>query len=59
MGEKVIEQLSKEADLKNDEFMILAGQAYIKPVGNSISHLSNPLNGLRQGERVKFLNDNL
>ncbi|HMG68495.1 MAG TPA: hypothetical protein VK588_12445 [Chitinophagaceae bacterium] len=57
-GKKIIEQLSKQTDLKNDEFIILAGQAYIKPIKNNISHLTNPLYGLRQGERVKFLNDN-
>jgi len=57
-GKKVIEQLSKQTDLKNDEFIVLAGQAYIKPIRNSISHLADPLSGLRQGERVKFLNDN-
>lgn len=57
-GKKVIEQLAEQADLKNDNFIILAGQEYIKPIIDSISHLTNPLNGLRQGERVKFLNDN-
>jgi hypothetical protein len=57
-GSKVIEQLSKLTDLKNDAFIILAGNEYIKPIKESISHLSNPLTGLRQGERVKFLNEN-
>lgn len=57
-GKKVIEQLSKQTDLKNDNFIVLAGQEYIKPIIDSISHLTNPLKGLRQGERVKFLNDN-
>ena len=57
-GKKVIEQLSEHADLKNDEFIVLAGDEYIKPIVNSISNLSNPLKGLRQGERVKFLNAN-
>jgi len=57
-GEKVIEQLSEQADLKNDNFIILAGQEYIKPIIDAISHLTNPLKGLRQGERVKFLNVN-
>ena len=54
-GEKVIQQLSNEADLQNDKFIILAGQEYIKPITDSISHLENPLNGLGQGERLKFL----
>ena len=57
-GKKVIEQLSKQTDLRNDNFIVLAGQEYIKPIIDSISHLTNPLKGLRQGERVKYLNDN-
>jgi hypothetical protein len=57
-GEKIIEQLSKQTDLQNDHFIILAGQEYIKPIIDNISHLRNPLKGLRQGERVKFLNEN-
>lgn len=58
-GKKVIEQLSLKSDLQNDRFIILAGQEYIKPISNYISHLDNPLTGLRQGERVKFLNEKL
>ncbi len=57
-GKKVIEQLSAKTDLKKDNFIILAGQEYIKPIIADISHFTNPLKGLRQGERVKFLNDN-
>ena len=57
-GKKVIELLSKQTDLENDEFIVLAGQEYIKPIINNISHLVNPLNGLRQGERLKFFKDN-
>lgn len=57
-GQKVVQQLSQETDLPNDEFVILAGQEYIKPIIDSIGHFTNPLKGLRQGERVKFLNEN-
>ena len=57
-GKKVIEQLAKKADLKNDTFIILAGQEYMKPIIDNILHFTNPLKGLRQGERVKFLNHN-
>jgi len=57
-GKKVIKQLAEQADLKNDNFLVLAGQEYIKPIIGNISHLTNPLYGLRQGERVKFLNEN-
>lgn len=57
-GEKVIKMLSKQADLKTDKFIILAGNEYIKPIIENISHFTNPLKGLRQGERVKFLKNN-
>jgi hypothetical protein len=57
-GKKVVEMLSKQTDLRQDKFIILAGQEYIKPIIENISHYSLPLNGLRQGERVKFLKNN-
>lgn len=57
-GKKVLEQLSKEANLKEDTFIILAGQEYIKPIKSGITNLINPLEGKKQGERVKFLNKN-
>lgn len=57
-GKTVIDSLSMEADLKSDEFIILAGQEYIKPLLGKISKLTNPLEGLKQGQRVKYLNEN-
>jgi cytoplasmic iron level regulating protein YaaA (DUF328/UPF0246 family) len=57
-GAIVIEQLSQEADMKNDHFIVLAGKEYIKPIQPRIIHLSNPLEGLGLGKRVQFLNDN-
>lgn len=57
-GKKILEQLAEETDLMKDEFIILARQEYIKPIENSIYNFSNPLKGLGQGKRVKFLNDN-
>lgn len=58
-GNKVIEQLSKEADLQNDEFIVLAGMDYIKPIIKNISRFENPLEGLRIGERNKFLKEKI
>jgi len=56
-GKKVIEQLSKQADLKNDNFIVLAGREYIKPIIENIAHHTNPLKGLNFGKRLKFLKD--
>jgi hypothetical protein len=56
-GQKVINQLKLEADLQNDEFIMLAGQEYIKPIEGFISteNVKKPLNGKRVGERIKFM----
>ena len=58
-GKRVIEELSEQTDLGNDNFVILAGQEYFKPIINNITHFELPLNGLRQGERVKFLKNHI
>jgi cytoplasmic iron level regulating protein YaaA (DUF328/UPF0246 family) len=57
-GTKVTEQLKKETDLNNDEFIFLAGQKYITPISNEIAHFTNPLQGLGQGKRLQFLKKN-
>jgi len=54
-GKKVIEQLSQQTDLKNDRFVILAGQEYINPIIKDIEYFNLPLEGLRYGERLAFL----
>lgn len=58
-GRRVIEELSDHTDLRNDNFVILAGQEYIRPIIDHINHVELPLNGLKQGERVKFLKNHL
>ncbi len=58
-GEKVIEKLAKNADLKNDRFIILAGRSYVEPIKNKLNNVKEPLKGLRQGERVRFLKDRI
>lgn len=54
-GQKVLEQLEKVTDLKNDKFIILAGQSYLEPIKNGLTNIEEPMKGLKQGERVKFL----
>ena len=58
-GKKVIEMLAEQADLKNDQFIILAGQAYVKPIRHNLTHIKEPLSGLGIGKRVQFLNNTL
>lgn len=50
-GQKVLKQLSEVADLKNDEFTILAGQSYIKPIKSGLTNINEPLKGVVQGKR--------
>ena len=51
--------LSEQTDLQYDQFILLAGQEYIKPIKPYIKNLDDRLHGLRQGERVKYLKANL
>jgi len=54
-GLEVIRMLSNQADLNSDQFIVLAGQEYIKPIKPYIKNLDDRLHGLRQGERIKYL----
>ncbi len=54
-GKKVLEQLEKIADLKNDKFIILAGQSYIKPIASGLTNIEEPLKGVVQGKRPSKL----
>jgi hypothetical protein len=58
-GKKVAEMLSKQADLQNDQFIILAGQEYIKPIKPYIMNIDDRLHGLGIGKRIGFLKDQL
>jgi len=51
----VIEMLSKQADLQNDQFIILAGQDYNKPLEPNIKNVDDRLKGLGMVKRIRFL----
>jgi len=53
----VISQLNKKADLKNDEFIFLAGEKYRKHIIPRISNYKIPLKGLGIGKQLKFLKE--
>ncbi len=57
--DKVLTKLGEHCDLDRDIFIVLAGLEYIKPIKGCIKNLENPLNGKRQGERIKYLNNYL
>lgn len=58
-GQTVLDQLGNIADLKNDKFIILAGQSYTEPIEKGLKNIEKPFEingrGLRIGERVKYL----
>ncbi|MGC8537613.1 MAG: DUF6884 domain-containing protein, partial [Candidatus Micrarchaeia archaeon] len=54
-GAEVLRQLSKEANLENDKFIILAGKRYLEPIRDKIAQKEEPLKGLRIGERISRL----
>ena len=54
-GKKVFDQLDNKTDIKNDTFIILAGNEYIKPIEAAGLKLIKPLQGKRIGERIKFM----
>lgn len=58
-GKVVIEQLQKVSDIKNDKFIVLAGQNYLTPIQNSLTNIDTPLNGKKIGERLQYLNNQL
>ncbi len=56
-GEKVIQQLSELVDLANDDFVILAGNEYIKPLKKAFSSCTYPLNGVNLFNRPRVLKE--
>ncbi len=56
-GQEVLKQLGKVADLKNDTFIILAGQSYLKPIKKSLTKIEEPLKGIVQGKRLGKLKE--
>lgn len=61
-GEIVANQMQKEGlDLNKDKFIFLTGLEYMKPLLKYIpeENISNPMEGLRLGERMKWLKNQI
>ena len=60
-GEEVIAKLKQVADLKNDKFIILAGENYLKQILPHISseNIELPLKGQKRGVRLRTLNEEI
>jgi hypothetical protein len=55
----VIKQLKQVADVEKDKFVILAGQNYLTPIKAALKHIETPLEGMKIGERLQFLSEQL
>lgn len=55
----VIDELKKEANLDEDNFIILAGKDYCEYLLKDIKNYSLPFKHLRHGEQHKWLNDHI
>ena len=60
-GQEVIAKLKQVADLKNDKFIILAGENYLKQILPHISseNIELPLKGQKRGVRLRTLNEGI
>ena len=58
-AEKVLEQLRKEADLENDEFIFLAGEKYRRYLIPNIKNYKIPMQNLGIGKQLKFLKEQI
>ena len=58
-AKKVVADLGKIGNLKNDMFVFLAGKKYREYILPHIKYYTIPLKGLRIGEQLKFLKNKL
>ena len=56
---KVIAELKKVSDVKNDKFIFLAGERYRKFLISEIKNYEIPLKGLSIGKQLQFLKQRL
>jgi|AntAceMinimDraft_9_1070365.scaffolds.fasta_scaffold12303_3 hypothetical protein len=58
-AEKVVFELKKVTNLKNDQFIFLTGEKHWKYILPYVKNYEIPLKGLRIGEQLKFLKNKL
>jgi hypothetical protein len=58
-AKNVVAQLANECDINNDHFTLLAIDLYLEYIQFSITNKEIPMQGLKQGEKLKWLNDHL
>lgn len=58
-ADRVLEKLRSCSDIDNDAFVFLAGSKYREFLICHIRHSSVPMKGLKQGEQLKWLNEQI
>ena len=53
-SDKVLNDLKEKTDIQDDEYILLAGDAYTKNIKKSLKHTYNPVEGLRIGKQLHF-----
>ena len=56
-GQTVIKQLEQITNVKEDTFTVLAGNAYLAPIQNSLGKIEQPLKGVKMFDRIKKLKE--
>jgi len=56
-ADKVLLQLNNSVDLKNDEFVFLAGERYRKHLVPHMTNYNVPMKGLGIGKQLKYLKE--
>ena len=58
-GKKVADELKRVSKLDTDEFIILAGKEYIRPISDKITNLIDYLENRNYGQRTSYLKSQL
>ncbi|MBV0893095.1 hypothetical protein KTN05_14830 [Paracoccus sp. Z118] len=53
----VLASLEARCDLQADEFVLLAGKKYSEFLTPRLAHVTEPMDGLSQGKRLRWLNE--
>lgn len=57
LSDEVVASLEVRCDLKTDEFVLLAGKKYSEFLSPRLAHVTEPMDGLSQGRRLRWLNE--
>ena len=56
-NEIILNELKDKTDINNDEFILLAGRAYVDDLKKSLNNTYNPVEGLGYGDQLKYFKE--